>query len=228
MTTKDLKNELGSLLNTTSASYDYNPAGYENDIPDELQEPDPIFEFDHENSLDTAKRKAKAYLEKMVKQIVPERFQNNSMIKDKIEQDMEQLGQLFYQQQANNVMLKAAMDVVSKGDTQPRMFEVYTKLMQTSSSISSQITELVNQFRKYYIDSYLDLQTKDEEDTMEQEKLYLTSNDNNTVKTLENKVEDNGNRYTSTKDLIEQLHNEKKEKYKNAFMNAQKQEEAEH
>ena len=125
-------------------------------------------------------------------------------------------------------MLKAAMDVVSKGDTQPRMFEVYTKLMQTSSSISSQITELVNQFRKYYIDSYLDLQTKDEEDTMEQEKLYLTSNDNNTVKTLENKVEDNGNRYTSTKDLIEQLHNEKKEKYKNAFMNAQKQEEAEH
>ena len=125
-------------------------------------------------------------------------------------------------------MLKAAMDVVSKGDTQPRMFEVYTKLMQTSSAISSQITELVNQFRKYYIDSYLDLQNKDEEDLMEQEKLHLVDNTNeNNVKAIENKMEDNGNRYTSTKDLIEQLHNEKKEKFKKAFMDAQKQKETE-
>ena len=91
MTTKDLQNELGSLLNTASPAYDYNSSGYENDIPEELQ-PDPIFEFDHENSLDSAKRKAENYLRKMVNQIIPERFQDNSMIKDKIEQDMEQLG----------------------------------------------------------------------------------------------------------------------------------------
>lgn len=65
-------------------------------------------------------------------------------------------------------MLQAAMDQVAKGDTQPRMYEVVEKYLKRSSDMSQQITDLQNQFRKYYIDSYLDIESKrsvDMEDT---------------------------------------------------------------
>ena len=160
----------------------------------------------------------------MVDSIVPEKYQKNPVIQDKIEQDTEQLAQLFYQQQTNNTMMKAAMDVVSKGDTQPRMFEVYTKLMTSSSELSKQITELLNQFRKYYIDTYLDLRNKEDEEEVAKE--IMIANKKNLA--ITNNIiyeEESGTRFTSTKDLVENLHENKKEKFRKKFLEAQNKEE---
>lgn len=217
MKAKEIQSELGGLLDATGTIGDYNSSGYENSIPAELADDEPVFEFNHEGSLNSGSKKAQIYLKKIVDAIVPAVYQKNPIIQDKIEQDTEQLGQLFYQQDTNNVMLKAAMDVVSKGDTQPRMFEVYTKLMLASSELSKQITELLNQFRKYYIDTYLDMKNKEDEDMLEDE--------SEKVKTLAGKPqqhtltneEDTSNRFNSTRDMVLSIHESKKEKFKQRF-----------
>jgi len=96
----------------------------------------------------------------IVKSVVPRDFISDDMIQNKMKIDAVQLGMLYYQQKMNNITLQTAMDVLSKGDTQPRMFEVIEKLQKRAAELSNQITEIQNQFRKYYIDSYLDIESR--------------------------------------------------------------------
>jgi len=57
----------------------------------------------------------------------------------------------------NNVMIKTIMDTIAKGDTSAKLFDSYTKLMSIAKDLNKQINEMQNQFRKYYIDTYMDL-----------------------------------------------------------------------
>lgn len=75
------------------------------------------------------------------------------------------MGNLYYQQKMNNIALQTAMDTLAKGDTQPRMFEVIDKLQKRAADITDQIIQMQNQFRKYYIDCYLDLESKEKYDS---------------------------------------------------------------
>lgn len=166
MKAKDIASQLGSLAAATGNGYGY---GYDSgnidmDIPEELHDPDPLFTVEHEQIIDTNEIKAKASIKQIVNSIVPEAYQDNPVIKDKIEQDAQQLGQLYYQQSMNNVMIKTIMDTIAKGDTSAKLFDSYTKLMSIAKDLNKQINEMQNQFRKYYIDTYMDLQHKDDED----------------------------------------------------------------
>ena len=78
--------------------------------------------------------------------------------------DAYQLGNLYYQQKINNTAIQTAMDVIAKGDTQPRMFDIIDKLQKRAGDLTDQIIELQNQFRKYYIDTYLDMKSKEDID----------------------------------------------------------------
>lgn len=49
MKAKDIATQLGGLVNTTNRmSGNYDTSGIDADIPEELQDPDPIFDVDHD------------------------------------------------------------------------------------------------------------------------------------------------------------------------------------
>lgn len=222
MKAKDLAASLSGLSAATSGmTGNYNVADVEADIPEELQEPDPIFFVEHEEILKANENKAYKSIQQIVNTIVPDYYQGNPVIKDKMKQDASQLGQLYYQQSMNNIMIKAIMDTIAKGAIEARMFDSYTKLMSIAKEFNKQINEMQNQFRKYYIDTYLDLQHKEEEDqVIEASDTKTLTTVNKGQQTIMHQTSTEGNidlRETSTKDTVIKTQEWKKEIYRKKF-----------
>ena len=207
MKQQDISQQLGSLITQTSGIY--NNVAADEAIPSELKEPDPLFEINHKDEQSIARAEALETMKYIVGSVVPEQYINEPIIQNKMKLDAFQLGQLYYQQKMNNITLQTAMDVLAKGDTQPRMFEVIEKLQKRAAELSEQITEIQNQFRKYYIDTYMDVEIKKRADDVDHEMLSgpvkekvkeipasvdsVTMKDDGTVRTV------------SSKNTIEQL-----------------------
>ena len=224
MKAKDVAAQLGGLCSTQQRmGGTYNVGDIDADIPEELQDPDPIFLVEHEQELNINEKKALKSIQQIVNTIVPTYYQNNAVIKDKMQQDATQLGQLYYQQSMNNIMIKAIMDTIAKGSIESRMFDSYTKLMSIAKDFNKQINEMQNQFRKYYIDTYLDLQHKEEEDQILEEHngtKTLTSTNKGQQTIIHNTNNTEGNidlRETSTKDTVIKTQEWKKEIYRKKF-----------
>lgn len=222
MKAKDIAAQLGNLAASATSSGSYNDI--DADIPEELQEPDPIFVVEHEKVIESSLKKATKSVKFIVNSVVPEIYHTNPIINDKIEQDAEQLSQLYYQQSMNNVMIKTIMDTIANGDTSAKLFDSYTRLMAMAKDFNKQITELQNQFRKYYIDTYLDLQHKEDEDMIiEENSVSKASNKtlkNNSKKELTYNEENNENldrRETSTRDTTLKIQDWKRELYKKEY-----------
>lgn len=227
MKAKDIAQQLGSLAQSAASNgYTYNDIDM--DIPEELQEPDPIFVVEHDDIIKQNYNKALKSVKYIVNSVVPEVYQQKSIITDKIEQDKEQLGQLYYQQTMNNVMIKCIMDTIAKGDTTAKQFDSYTKLMSMAKDINKQITELQNQFRKFYIDTYLDLQHKEEEDVIQEANAPATLRNqpsNRLSNQPSNRLEHENipssdeldRRETSTKDTVLKIQDWKREQYKKMY-----------
>ena len=158
----DISQQLGSLINKTQGIYTTVDA--DEALPSELKDPDPLFEINYNDLQSVSNGEAFETIKFIVKSVVPAIYQTNDMIINKMNLDAYQLGNLYYQQKINNTAIKTAMDVIAKGDTQPRMFDIIDKLQKRAADLTDQIIELQNQFRKYYIDSYLDLKSKEEYD----------------------------------------------------------------
>ena len=234
MKAKDIANQLGSLAAATSSMGNYDTSDIDTDIPDELAEPDPIFVVEHEEVLTENENKALRSVKQIVNTIVPKAYQDNPIIKDKILQDADQLGQLYYQQSMNNVMIKVIMDTIAKGDTSSKLFDSYTKLMSIAKDFNKQINEMQNQFRKYYIDTYLDLQHKNDEDLIAEENSIspnarLTNNTRPVPQAVEYQPADNSEnlerRETSTRDTVIKVQDWKKEQYRKQFLKEQNKKE---
>lgn len=232
MKAKEIASQLGSLAAATASMGSYDTTGIDSDIPEELQEPDPIFVVEHEKELTDNENKALRSVKQIVNTIVPKAYQDNPIIKDKVLQDADQLGQLYYQQSMNNVMIKVIMDTISKGDTSSKLFDSYTKLMSIAKDFNKQINEMQNQFRKYYIDTYLDLQHKDDEDLIAEENgvhhqhTLSISNDNKPQEVEYQPTDSNmDRRETSTKDTTLKMQEWKKEQYRKQFEEQQKNKE---
>lgn len=163
MKQSDISQQLGSLINQTSGIYQ--TVGADVSIPSELQEPDPIFEINYGDEQTKAQNEAFQTVGFIIKAVIPERYQLSEMILNQQKLDAIQMGNLYYQQKMNNIALQTAMDTLAKGDTQPRMFEVIDKLQKRAADITDQIIQMQNQFRKYYIDCYLDLESKEKYDS---------------------------------------------------------------
>lgn len=183
-TIKQTSNALGNLINQinngvqqstgSSFSMSLNNSGYsasqnsiaidDDSIPTNMLNPEPVFELNYKSTQKQCVKKAKQQLQIIVKEVVPKLLQNSSMIIDKINQDAEQLGQLYYQAICSDKILQACMETIARGETQARLFEVYAKLSSQQENLTTKITETQNQMRKYFIDTYLDLQQKDEQD----------------------------------------------------------------
>ena len=129
--------------------------------------------------------------------------------------DAEQLGMLYYQQKMNNITIKNAMNQLASGDTQVRLYEVIDKLQKRASDLSQQITETQNQFRKYYIDSYLDLEEKLKAEAAKEERMYqLEQKQQRMLNNEPEQTKNGGYKFGSPKDTLRRLQMEVKERKK--------------
>jgi len=104
-TIKGTSNALGNLINKiNSASATSVNSGVGNgniniddSIPTNMLNPEPVIKINFKSSHKQCIKKAKEQLMIIVKEVVPILLQTSSMIADKVEQDAEQLGNLYYE-----------------------------------------------------------------------------------------------------------------------------------
>lgn len=183
MKTKDLSKELSGLVDAATGPFGMpgtgggmpssSGSGYsaaytarmgEDELPAELQDPEPAFVMNYKGEQKQCVKKAKDSIMIIVKEVVPEQLQNTALIQDKVNQDAEQLGNLYYQYKKKEVVHQTLMDTIARGETNSKMFDSFEKMSKSLEDLGSKITETQNQLRKYYIDTYLDIQRKDETD----------------------------------------------------------------
>lgn len=221
-TIKNTTQALGNLINTINGMSSTSPTnsfpstfgggtnnsssiGIDDDsIPANMLDMQPEFEINYKSTKKQCIKKAKSQLEKIVKEVVPSMLQNSLTIIDKIQQDSEQLGALYYEYEKTELVSQSLMNTISRGETQARLFEVYGRMSKMQQELAVQITEMQNQMRKYYIDTYLDLQQKDES-----EQAALATPADNSQKALPGN--DNPNVIVGT-DQISKMLAEKKKK----------------
>ena len=95
MNTKDNMSELDKILQQTGMSD--NLPGTDTDISNELPEPEPLFDVDYDLQEKKLRRRARRTVQKVVRHIVPEELENNEYLRDKMDQDITTLTDLYYQ-----------------------------------------------------------------------------------------------------------------------------------
>ena len=198
-TIKGTSNALGNLINkinagsgtsaSVSSGFGGAPIDIDDSIPTNMLTPEPVFKINYKSTEKQCVKKAKEQLMKIVKEVVPTILQNSTMILDKVEQDAEQLGHMYYESIRTDKVIQANMDALGRGEISPRLFEVYAKLSKQQSDLAQQITIVQNNMRKNYIDTYLDLQQKD---NAEENLAIGTSKSNNEIPALEEIREEPG------------------------------------
>ena len=230
MKAKNLSQQLGGLINsttgggftqpptmgTTSAPIATQGTGglsYEDSIPDELSDPEPLFTINYKGEQKQCIKKALVSINIIVKEVVPELLQNSPLIMDKIRQDAEQLGNLYYQYKKKETYHQALLDTISHGETEPKRFDVCEKISKSLEELGTKITETQNQIRKYYIDTYLDIQKKDDEDDFAAGtgKLLDKPEEPQGKLTVNLSEADDANIIVGTDDLVKNLEEKKKQ-----------------
>ena len=218
-TIKGTSNALGGLINKIngaisapiSSGFGSSNIDIDDSIPTNMLNPEPVFKINYKSTQKQCIKKAKDQLLKMIKEVVPTIMQNSTMILDKVEQDAEQLGNLYYEYLKTDKVIQANMDALGRGEISPRLFEVYAKLSKQQSDLSQQINELQNIMRKNYIDTYLDLQQKDEAE----EQYAISSRNEEKPKAItqseeSNDIEKSPNTVVGTDNIIKLMAEKKK------------------
>jgi len=213
-TIKSTSNALGGLINKINnaspiSSGFGSPVDIDDSIPTNMLNPEPVFKINYKSTQKQCIKKAKDQLMKMIKEVVPTILQNSSMILDKVEQDAEQLGGLYYEQLKTDKVIQANMDALGRGEISPRLFEVYAKLSKQQSDLAQQITEMQNIMRKNYIDTYLDLQQKDEAE--EQFAISAKKESPKAITMQEDNNEKSSNTVVGTENIIKMMAEKKKQ-----------------
>ena len=102
-------------------------------------EPERLFEFDYDSMRKTLRKKARKTIQNLTKHILTDQMLESEYVKDKIEQDIESLTDLYMQVESNNIMQRSILDTVSRGNTMPRMYEVFGQLTDKIQAINKQI-----------------------------------------------------------------------------------------
>ena len=121
------------------------------------------FEFDYEGTKKILRKKARKTLNNIVRHIIPEEMLEDEYIKDKMEQDIDTLSGLYYQLELNNVMQRSIVENVSRGNTMPRMYEVFTGMTDRMEAINKQIVSTEQQIRRTYLDLKIEIRERKNE-----------------------------------------------------------------
>lgn len=163
-----------------------------------------IFEFDYDALKKSLKKKARKTVVNITKHILPEELLNEEYIKDKMEQDIDTFTDLYMQVESNNMMQRSILDTVSRGNTMPRMYEVFAQLTDKIQAVNKQIVATEQQLRKTYLDLKFEIKDKESEMLDRTQQQQLT--------TSQEIQEDKSKIITSSTQLIQmakQMHKDK-------------------
>ena len=135
MKQSDISQQLGSLINQTQGTGVYSTME-PTDMPSELTDPNPLFELDYDDEQNKARKQAMETMKIIVGSVVPDQFQQDTMIQNKMKLDAIQLGNLYYQQLINNTVLKTTVDTMASGDVSPKLIEQITKLQNRAAAFT--------------------------------------------------------------------------------------------
>jgi len=222
-TIKERAADLGDMINCINGTLNANtnptnfPMGFGggmsnididgNSIPMTMLEAEPLFEMNYDDTKESCIKKAFDQLSVLVKGIVPIALQDSKIILEKVKQDADQLGILYYEYEKGDKIERALMDSIRRGETTNKMFDSYTKLNAQMTALSDQITTLQNQMRKYYIDTYMDLQQKEDVDVHYG---LPKREDNASLPSPEEENEETSNVIVGTENLIKMMAEKKK------------------
>lgn len=170
----------------------------------------PIFTFDYENDMKGFRKRAYKTVWAMARHIIPEDVINDDYVKNKIEQDVDTLAELYWTRKSNTDIKLSIMDGISKGNTAPRMYDAYKSINDSISDNNKQIIMTEENLRKTYTDLKYEIQCRREEvdkseDTLK--KLGVAE-----VPSLP-KTTGKSVTFTGTKALIEMAKQQKKNEY---------------
>ena len=208
---KEETKELESLLKITKPIEQAVIAPAVDSAPEELGEPEPLFTIDYEKEKKRLMKRARATVKKLVRLIIPPQMIEDDFVKDKIEQDADQLSSLYWQKECIEIMQKTLMETVSHGNASPRYFETFSQISKNHSDIADQISKFETFIRKNYTDIKYDIKDREDE-------LNLLGGASQVPQLESKKQDDGGILITSTKDFIK---NAKEEKIK--FLKAKNQ-----
>lgn len=144
MKIKEQAKELQELLNAANikvSNEDISGSEVVDDIPDEL-EPEPIFDINYDKCKRDFIKKARNSIKKIVRVVITDpNMIDYSFISDKIDQDADQLGFLYYQQRLHELIQQANMESIRTGNVSPRMIEVFTTVGKNLMDITKQIAD---------------------------------------------------------------------------------------
>lgn len=141
------------------------PQPKESDVIDEVGEIQPVFEFDYTSEKADLRKQAKKTIYAMANHILTSDVMDDDYIKDKIEQDINGLTELMWQRRANELIQIALMNIISKGNTTPRLFDNYSSISDKIHENNKQILATEDNLRKTYLDLKYEVQRKREEES---------------------------------------------------------------
>ena len=137
-----------------AAAVDSNPDGF----PVEKQ-----FEFDYDGTKKTLRKRARKTVNNILEHILPESMLQEDYVKDKMEQDINTLADLYFQVELNSIMQRSLVENVSRGNTMPRTYEVFSGLTDRIQALNKQIVSTEQQIRRTYMDLKIEIREKNTE-----------------------------------------------------------------
>lgn len=180
------------------------------DKGDDELESAPIFTFDYENDMKSFRKRAYKTVWAMARHVIPEDIIEDDYVKNKIEQDVDTLSELYWTRKSNTDIKLSIMDSISKGNTAPRMYDAYKSINDSISDNNKQIIMTEENLRKTYTDLKYEVQcrraeTNKTEDTLK--KIGITETKALPIKEQKPVV------FTGTKALIEMAKQQKRNEY---------------
>lgn len=121
------------------------------------------FDFDYEGTKKTLRKRARKTLSNIITHILPEAMLEEDYVKDKMEQDINTLADLYFQVELNSVMQRSLAENVSRGNTMPRMYEVFSGFTDRIQALNKQIVSTEQQIRRTYMDLKIEIREKNME-----------------------------------------------------------------
>ena len=173
-----------------------------------------LFTFDYENDMKGFRKKAAKTVTTMAFHMLPKDILEEDYVKNKIEQDIDTLAELYWTRKSNTDIKLSIMNEISHGNTAPRMYDAYKSINDSIADNNKQILSTEDNLRKTYTDLKYEIQCKraERESTISPlESAGIISTPKEQTAQLPQPTERRV--FTGTKAMIEMAKKRKKEEY---------------
>lgn len=180
-------------------------------------EPEPIFSFDYENDMKGFRKRAYKTVWTMARHIIPEDILSEEYVKNKIEQDVDTLSELYWTRKSNTDIKLSIMDGISKGNTAPRMYDAYKSINDSIADNNKQIIMTEENLRKTYTDLKYEIQCRRAEKESKSDTKVISGVKVGGIICGGNKENNNDIIVTGSKGIIDMMKQQKKDEYKKSI-----------